>query len=153
MFCEHCGDTDGNETGVDHDERDCPWYADDSWTAEELEGVLRQTADGNPTMTAAVDLLATHGIWLPRIAGREDLMVTDETGEVYDLDWPTIADAVNELTLIGSGSELRILGFAAALACDRVSVRLGDAVTGLDATNLSLLLHAIATANGRPDAA
>ncbi len=31
MFCEHCGDTDGAETGVDHDERDCPWYdvADD----------------------------------------------------------------------------------------------------------------------------
>lgn len=27
MFCEHCGDTDGAETGVDHDERDCPWYA------------------------------------------------------------------------------------------------------------------------------
>lgn len=32
MFCEHCGDTDGTETGIDHDERDCPWYgtADDS---------------------------------------------------------------------------------------------------------------------------
>ncbi|MES9521340.1 MULTISPECIES: hypothetical protein [Streptomyces] len=31
MFCEHCGDLDGAETGTDHDERDCPWYetADD----------------------------------------------------------------------------------------------------------------------------
>lgn len=26
MFCEHCGDINGEETGVDHDERDCPWY-------------------------------------------------------------------------------------------------------------------------------
>ncbi|CAM5316641.1 hypothetical protein STENM223S_10361 [Streptomyces tendae] len=28
MFCEHCGDLDGAETGIDHDERDCPWYED-----------------------------------------------------------------------------------------------------------------------------
>jgi len=26
MFCEHCGDTNGENTGVDHDERDCPLY-------------------------------------------------------------------------------------------------------------------------------
>lgn len=25
MFCEHCGETNGDLTGVDHDERDCPW--------------------------------------------------------------------------------------------------------------------------------
>ncbi|MER8236845.1 hypothetical protein [Streptomyces sp. NPDC094049] len=25
MFCEHCGDSDGAQSGVDHDERDCPW--------------------------------------------------------------------------------------------------------------------------------
>ncbi|MFC1416519.1 hypothetical protein [Streptacidiphilus cavernicola] len=27
MFCEHCGDENGQETGLDHDERDCPWYS------------------------------------------------------------------------------------------------------------------------------
>lgn len=26
MFCEHCGEENGDLTGVDHDERDCPWY-------------------------------------------------------------------------------------------------------------------------------
>jgi hypothetical protein len=26
MLCTHCGDTNGENTGVDHDERDCPWY-------------------------------------------------------------------------------------------------------------------------------
>ncbi len=30
MFCEHCGDEDGAQTGIDHDERDCPWYEADS---------------------------------------------------------------------------------------------------------------------------
>lgn len=24
VYCEHCGDTNGENTGVDHDERDCP---------------------------------------------------------------------------------------------------------------------------------
>lgn len=30
MFCEHCGDADGTETGIDHDERNCPQYDDPS---------------------------------------------------------------------------------------------------------------------------
>lgn len=153
MFCEHCGDLDGQDTGADHDERNCPWYAAETWTADGLEAVLRQTADGNLRMTAALDLLSAHGIWLARLAERTYLFIGDEdTGTVYDLDWPAIADAVNELAFPGSGSELRILGLAASLASD-ASVRLGDAVTGLDTTNLRLFLDAIATANGRPRAA
>ncbi|WP_327594960.1 hypothetical protein [Streptomyces chartreusis] len=153
MFCEHCGDLDGAETGIDHDERDCPWYADQTWTAEDLETVLRQTADGNPGMTAAVELLAAHAIWLPRLVQLPDVLIADgETGEVYDLDWPALATAAQAPALPGSGSELRVLALAASLASD-ASVRLGDAVSGLDDTNLRLVLHAIATANGRPHAA
>ncbi|GGN77594.1 hypothetical protein GCM10011579_060000 [Streptomyces albiflavescens] len=154
MFCEHCGETDGEETGIDHDERDCPWYAtEDSWTADDLEGVLRQTASGIPPLTAAVELLSTHGTWLPRLAERDDLMVADgETGEVYDLDWAALAEAANGSQLAASGSELRILAIAASLADSRVPVRLGDALTGLDAINLGRVLKAIATANGRPEA-
>ena len=30
MFCEHCGDENGRITGIDHDERDCPWYEVDA---------------------------------------------------------------------------------------------------------------------------
>jgi hypothetical protein len=26
MFCTYCGDLDGAKTGIDHDERDCPYY-------------------------------------------------------------------------------------------------------------------------------
>ncbi|MFF4399372.1 hypothetical protein [Streptomyces sp. NPDC001480] len=151
MFCEHCGDTDGQETGTDHDERDCPRYAtDNDWTAKELEDVLRQTADGSPHRTAAIELLAAHGVWLPRLAQREDLMVADgETGEVYDLDWPTLADP-DRAELVGSGSELGILTLAASLADAGVSIRLGDMLSHLDSTNLARVLTAIATANGRP---
>ncbi|MCI3274556.1 hypothetical protein [Streptomyces cylindrosporus] len=153
MLCEHCGDLDGQETGPDHDERDCPWHADEPWTGHDLEAVLRQTADGNLRMKAAVDLLSEHGVWLARLAKRTDLFAADEdTHEVYDLDWPAIATAVNDLALPATGSELRILGLAASLASD-APVRLGDAVTGLDATNLRLVLDAIAMANGRPYAA
>jgi hypothetical protein len=36
MFCEHCGDTNGEETGVDHDERDCPSY-DDTFTGDPID--------------------------------------------------------------------------------------------------------------------
>jgi hypothetical protein len=35
MFCEHCGEVDGAETGVDHDERDCPWYEIDADEGDE----------------------------------------------------------------------------------------------------------------------
>lgn len=152
MFCEHCGDTNGEETGTDHDERDCPWYeaSDTGWTADELEDVLRQAADGSPQLTAAVELLAGHGVWLPRLAQREDLMMADgETGEVYDLNWAALAEAVSGLQLAASASELRILAIAASLADSSVSVPLGDALSSLDAANLGRVLKAIATANGR----
>ncbi len=35
MFCEHCGDLDGAETGIDHDERDCPLYETPDTDSEE----------------------------------------------------------------------------------------------------------------------
>lgn len=153
MFCEHCGDINGEETGIDHDERDCPWYAEvGSWTADELEAVLRETAEGSPHRTAAVELLTAHGVWLPRLAEREDLMMTDAaTSEVYDLDWAALAEAVNGAQLAASGSELGILSIAASLADSGVPVRLGDVLCSLDATNLGRVLKAIATANGRPE--
>ncbi|WP_030597054.1 hypothetical protein [Streptomyces fulvoviolaceus] len=151
MFCEHCGEINGEETGIDHDERDCPWYATASdWTADELESVLRLTAQGIPHRTAAVELLAAHGVWLPRLAEREDLMAADgETGEVYDLDWSALADPTGA-ELVATGSELGVLAIAASLADSSVSVRLGHALGSLDATNLGRVLTAIAAANGRP---
>lgn len=37
MFCEHCGDTNGRITGIDHDERDCPSYGSAGWDDDDTE--------------------------------------------------------------------------------------------------------------------
>ncbi|WP_406094625.1 hypothetical protein [Streptomyces sp. NBC_01013] len=51
-----------------------------------------------------------------------------------------------------SSGELGILFIAASLADAAARIQLGDAVSGLDTTNLALVLKAIAVADGRPEA-
>ncbi|WEH16939.1 hypothetical protein [Streptomyces sp. VNUA24] len=157
MFCEHCGDVDGNETGVDHDERDCPWYDTDDTPlavdATELADTLTAAADGSPARRAAIGLLTGHGLWVKRLAERPGLLLVDYSGPVpepYGVDWPKVVQALEGKELPASSGELRILALAASLADDAARIPLGDAVGGLDATNLDLVLRAIATANGRP---
>lgn len=155
MFCEYCGDIDGDETGVDHDERDCPWYDTDNVTVEPdgLADTLQTTADGSPTLRAAIDLLIDHGLWVSRLAERPGLLLIDYAGPApvaYGVDWLKVVQALEAKELPASSGELRILAIVASLADTASRIPLGDAVSGLDATNLDRVLKAITTANGRP---
>ncbi|GAB2956603.1 hypothetical protein [Streptomyces heilongjiangensis] len=157
MFCEHCGDVDGDETGIDHDERDCPWYDTDNGTLTidpvELADTLQKGADGSPTLRAAIGLLVDHGLWIKRLAERPGLLQIDYSGpepEPYGVDWLKVVEALAAKELPASSGELRILAIAASLADTAARIPLGDAVTGLDTTNLDRVLAAIAEANGRP---
>ncbi|MFE9019611.1 hypothetical protein ACFYNL_13700 [Streptomyces sp. NPDC007808] len=159
MFCEYCGDTDGTETGVDHDERDCPWYDTDdnpvTIDAAELADTLTATADGSLALRAAVGLLIDHGLWVKRLAERPGLLLVDYSGpapEAYGVDWLKVVEALAAKDLPASSGELRILAIAASLADTAARIPLGDAVSGLDTTNLALVLKAIVAANGRPGA-
>ncbi|MGI5140246.1 MULTISPECIES: hypothetical protein [unclassified Streptomyces] len=157
MFCEYCGDVDGDETGIDHDERDCPWYDTDNGAMtialDGLAGTLQTTADGSPALRAAINLLIDHGLWVKRLAERPGLLLIDYSGlapEPYGIDWLKVVEALEAKELPASGGELRILAIAASLADAAARIPLGDAVSGLDATNLDRVLQAIAEANGRP---
>ncbi len=157
MFCEHCGDTDGTKTGVDHDVRDCPWYDTDlnpvTIDAAELADTLQATADGSPALHAALGLLIDHGLWIKRLAERPGLLLIDYSGpapEAYGVDWPKVVGALAAKDLPASSGEIRMLTIAASLADTAAPIPLGDAVTGLDTANLGLVLKAIVAANGRP---
>ncbi|MGP4085116.1 hypothetical protein [Streptomyces sp. KR55] len=157
MFCAHCGDVDGTETGIDHDERDCPWYDTDDGTvtidAAELANILQTVADGIPAQQAAIGLLVDHGLWIKRLAERPGLLLIDYSGpapEPYGVDWLKVVEALTAKDLPASSGELRILAIAASLADTAARIPLGDAVTGLDAANLDRVLKAITEANGRP---
>lgn len=158
MFCEYCGDIDGDETGVDHDERDCPWYDADNGTVTvtidpaELADALQTMADGSPNLRAATGLLADHGLWIKRLAERPGLLLIDYSGPApkpYGINWLKVVEALATKELPASGGELRILSIAASLADTAARIPLGDAVSGLDATNLDRVLKAITVANGR----
>lgn len=157
MFCEHCGDVDGEETGIDHDERDCPWYDTDNGAVtidpDQLADTLQATAASSPALRAAVGLLVDHGLWIKRLAERPGLLLIDYSGpdpEPYGVDWLKVVEALAAKELPASSGELRILALAASLADTAARIPLGDAVSGLDTTNLALVLKAIVTANGRP---
>jgi hypothetical protein len=159
VFCEYCGDIDGDETGIDHDERDCPWYDTDNGTVaidpDGLADALLALADGSPALRAAIGLLIDHGLWVKRLAERPALLLIDYSGpapKAYGIDWPKVVQALEAKELPASSGELRILAIAASLADTAARIPLGDAVSGLDATNLDRVLAAIAEANGRPGA-
>ncbi|MEU6008779.1 hypothetical protein [Streptomyces sp. NPDC047453] len=157
MFCEYCGDVNGEETGVDHDERDCPWHDTDNGAvtidADQLADTLKATADGVPALRAAIGLLVVHSLWIKRLAERPGLLLIDYSGsapEPYGVDWVKVVEALDAKELPASGGELRVLALAASLAHPAARIPLGDAVSGLDTANLDLVLAAIAEANGRP---
>jgi hypothetical protein len=116
---------------------------------------LTTTADGSPALRAAIGLLAGHGhgMWIKRLAERPGLLLIDYSGpfpQPYGIDWRKVVQALDSKELPASGGELRILALATSLADTAAPVSLGDAVSGLDAANLDLVLRAVAAANGRP---
>lgn len=120
-------------------------------STDELEDALWRSARGLYPAEAAVLLLARalDGTWLRRLDGAgliewDEPDQDDPRGPRYArIRWGEAADH----PFGASGGETRVLRLACSLA-GAAPISLGDAVTGLDRTNLALVLAAIAHANG-----
>jgi hypothetical protein len=99
---------------------------------------------------AAVELLIGHRQWL----GNEEFVgqfmdsTTGLNGEMAWVEWEEAVGAVDAGNLGCSSSEAQVLAIAASIAAG-VPVDLGDALTGLDHHNVSLVAEAMAHASGR----
>lgn len=116
-------------------------------TDEQIATGLRARARGLYPVEAAVELLLAHDAWPRRRDFRRSaLWVSDDGPEFIGVDWTAAREL--DLHAPASRSELAILTVAASLADHDTGVHLGDALTGLDQTNTTLVLHAIAHAAG-----
>jgi hypothetical protein len=118
-------------------------------TFDELTDTLRTQARGSYSHEASVDLLIDHGCWLRRndFVERVDIAVSYDGCALFGfVDW----DAVGDAYLAALDSEIKILDIAAELAGHDSGRPLAHLVTGLDATNIARVIHAILSANGRP---
>lgn len=114
--------------------------------SELIEG-LRRWADGYSADRAAVELLITHNEWLRRTDFRRYLEpVFDGYGKsITVIEWDRVRKAVKRGDLVASSSALSMLRIALSLAIG-LPVDLGDALTGLDATNTTAVAVALVTA-------
>jgi hypothetical protein len=118
-----------------------------------LAAELRACANGIYIAEAGCELLINHATWLQRPDFRDQfvhtgLSVTDATTPMAHIDWTGAVAALDTGRLPCSGGEGHILRLAASLA-DEVPVNLGKAVTGLDHTNIDLVVQALLHAAGR----
>lgn len=115
-----------------------------------IAAALLNHAEGSRCMTAAAELLIAQA-WL----GREDFasrFITvcpgPSSGKPMALiDWPAAVRAL-DASLPSSGGEKRMLRITASLA-DGIPVDLRDTLTGLDDSNIQLLVTAILRASGK----
>jgi hypothetical protein len=115
-------------------------------TASSLHEALRAGARGLYALEAGTGLLIAHGTW----TGREDFGRFIRTGdsinspgtELAAVDWEAAIAAVDAGEFPSSSGKKQMLRLAASLAGD-VPVRLGEAVTGIDACNVGLLVRAV----------
>jgi hypothetical protein len=118
-------------------------------TFDQLADALRTQARGSYSHEASVDLLIDHGRWLRRndFVDRIDIQVSYDGCALFaSVDW----DGVRDADLVASDSETQILDIAAELAGHDSGRPLAHLVTGLDATNIARVIHAVLSANGRP---
>jgi hypothetical protein len=117
---------------------------------EIIATALLNHAEGSRCLAAAAELLIAQD-WL----GREDfanrfVTVCASTGggrPVALIDWPAAVGAL-DTSMPSSGGEKRMLRITASLA-DGIPVDLRDTLTGLDDSNIQLLITAILRASGR----
>jgi hypothetical protein len=110
-----------------------------------LTAALHASAEGICTLEAATGLIIAHGTWL----ARDDFARFIRHGAgTAAIDWEAAIGALDAGRLPSSAGEKRMLQLAASLA-DQAPVSLGDAVTGIDDRNVSLLLKAIGHAAGQ----
>ena len=111
-----------------------------------LPAALRAHAAGLLAAEAAIELLIGHRTWLHRpdfvhhyIATGPDLTTSTPMAWV---DWPAAIIALDTQGMACSSSEARMLRVAASLAAG-LPLDLGDAITRLDTTNLTLVVQAV----------
>lgn len=114
-------------------------------TASSLPAALRAGAQGLYTLEAATGLIIAHGTWLARDDFREHVYHGTGTATI---DWEAVTRALNAYELPSSAGERRLLQLAASLA-GQAPVVLGNAVTGLDDSNIQVLVRAVLHASGR----
>lgn len=117
-------------------------------TLDDLAAGLRAWATGSYSTEAAVELLIAHQAWLRRADFHEALII-DPDCDLIAIDWEhavRIAEAAP-----ASGSETRILQLAVSLAGQPVTAPLCDLIIGLDTTNTTHALNAIARCAGWTD--
>lgn len=117
-----------------------------------LPAALRAHSRGIYSLEAAAELLIDHRTWLRRTDFTTDFISTGRglltNADLAHVDWPEAITALRTGALPCSGGEGRILRLAASLA-DGIPVDLRDAITGIDADNITLLSKAILHASGR----
>ena len=119
-------------------------------SSDSIATALLNHAEGSHCMTAAAELLIAQA-WL----GRDDfasrfITVCPGPGSgkpMALIDWPAAIGAL-DASLPSSGGEKRMLRITASLA-DGVPVDLRDTLTGLDHSNIQLLITAILGTSGK----
>ncbi|GAB2868520.1 hypothetical protein GCM10022221_81820 [Actinocorallia aurea] len=124
-------------------------------SAAAIGEMLRRPARGLLSAEASVEMLIGHRIWLSRadFVARYIEVETDPAhvgdAPMAFVRWKAAVGAVRAGRLVCSASEAAMLRIAASIA-EGHSVDLRDALSGLDGTNLRLVLEALARLNGRP---
>ena len=114
-------------------------------TVLSIPAALRASAEGLYALEAATGLIIAHGTWLER----DDFSCFIHHGSgTAAIDWEAAITALDAGELPSSAGEKRMLRLAASLA-DQAHVSLGDAITGIDERNLSILVSAVLHAGGR----
>ncbi|MDX3125733.1 hypothetical protein [Streptomyces scabiei] len=105
------------------------------------------------TEAAALGLLIEHDYWLRRIAYHHPQYVMTDGGVPFRLDWIELCKDFGRNKLQPcSSTQFKILSIALSIQVFDARINLGDLVAGLDRTNTTAVLRAIATAAGHPDA-
>ncbi|WP_138760835.1 hypothetical protein [Modestobacter altitudinis] len=117
----------------------------------DVESALLRAAVGDYAVEAAVLLLANSGHWLPQLqsAGLIAIALDGDAdgGPWAAVQWADLDGALRRGAISGTGGQLRLLRAAAGLA-DGQPVDLADLTAGVDRSELTLLLAALAHAAG-----
>ncbi len=117
----------------------------------QITTALRTCSKGMYCDEAAAELIISHRSWLLRddFTSQFILTRTEPAGSITAvIDWEEALTALQAGNLPCSSSEAAILHLAASLATAS-PVILRNAITGLDQTNLHLIINAIRQAGGR----
>lgn len=114
----------------------------------QLGDALMAYAAGIHAEEAAVELLIAHGTWIARNEFRGQYVGVSDDGHSAWIDWEKVSRTDREGGWAASPSAIQILHVAMQLAHRVDDWPLSELITGLDTTNVRLVLDAIAHAAG-----